>query len=121
MALRIDEGSSASNTSERARERVTASGAEPGDTVVKLSLVRSPVTAMHCPECHCRIVGRSDKRYCSNRCRQAAYRRPKGGERVTAMEPVGRFACVHCGSRGDTTWGSLTRPLCLDCCLPGLR
>lgn len=49
--------------------------------------------AIICQQCRCAFKGRPNARYCSDACRQAAYR-----ERVKAV-PVG--VCLACGNSFD--------------------
>jgi hypothetical protein len=99
-------------TSDRAHASASVTECEPGGGHVVKLVVRSTVT--ECQRCGREIEqkprGRR-RRYCSEACRQSAYRL-----RITERPALGRFACRFCGRRDvDTTWGSLTRPTCLDC------
>lgn len=75
-------------------------------------LVTAGVTATGCQACGRPLGGRSDRRYCSPACRQAAHRRRQVQPRPLAA-PIPRsqtiYECPACGTR------QLGEQRCEDC------
>lgn len=82
------------------------------------------VTAASCARCHTPLTGRTDHRYCSHTCRQAAYRTRTATTPAPAAPPPapGRtrrqhtvYECGDCGQRlASHQW-------CTDCQQPARR
>ncbi len=59
------------------------------------------MTQAECPECHGELAGRVDQRFCSNACRQHAYRRRRHEAEVErkGLAILRRWARGEFGSR----------------------
>ena len=81
------------------------------------------VTATNCPICAAPLHGRADQRYCTQACRQAAYRNRTDPPPLQAQPPLpGRSRREHtvyeCGGCGQRLLGE---QWCPDCQRPARR